>query len=51
MYQAQHCFHSIIKMEQANWTGCKTEEAYVLLKIIFLISQPKHMLWVLKRNV
>ena len=23
----------------------------VLLKIIFLISQPKHMLWVLKRTV
>ena len=31
--------------------GCRPRDKSAYLKIIFLISQPKHMFWVLKRTV
>ena len=33
------------------WTPFRPPDKSEYLKIIFLISQPKHMLWVLKRTV
>ena len=32
-------------------TSCRSPDKSAKLKIIFLVSQPKHMLWVLKRTV
>ena len=43
-------FNLAKKLDQLKRLRPPDKGALLLIKIIFLISQPKHMLWVLKRT-